>query len=176
MHKPASEEERNVGANNGIKLAIDIFHGYQCDDSPGWNLWYTVWEKGPNKSEYGDGHINGWGKKTISTPASQRTKTIKIKVSATLNQTTVNPTRVRPFDFSRPATDYKGLRADGLTSSTLGTNICSSSKRDLDTRMVWFLGRLRDRDRDRLPSDRPSVESFEAWSSSAVALNSFIVL
>ncbi|KAL3246125.1 hypothetical protein MRX96_057863 [Rhipicephalus microplus] len=46
--------------------------------------------------------------------------------------------------------------------------------RDLNTRMVRFLGRLRDRDRDRLPSDRPSVESFEAWSSSAVALNSFI--
>ncbi|KAL3212189.1 hypothetical protein MRX96_036161 [Rhipicephalus microplus] len=45
---------------------------------------------------------------------------------------------------------------------------------DPDTRMVRFLGRLRDRDRDRLPSDRPSVESFEAWSSSAVALNSFI--
>ncbi|KAL3212470.1 hypothetical protein MRX96_035889 [Rhipicephalus microplus] len=46
--------------------------------------------------------------------------------------------------------------------------------RDLDTRMVRFLGRLRDRDRDPLPSDRPSVESFDAWSSSAVALNSFI--
>ncbi|KAL3198607.1 hypothetical protein MRX96_014422 [Rhipicephalus microplus] len=38
--------------------------------------------------------------------------------------------------------------------------------------MVRFLGRLRDRNRDRLPSDRPSVESVEAWSSSAGSLAS----
>ncbi|KAL3214040.1 hypothetical protein MRX96_035068 [Rhipicephalus microplus] len=31
--------------------------------------------------------------------------------------------------------------------------------------MMRFLGRLRDRDRDRPPSDRPSVEGFKAWSS-----------
>ncbi|KAL3218910.1 hypothetical protein MRX96_031271 [Rhipicephalus microplus] len=88
-------------------------------------------------SEYRDGHIHGWGKQTLPTAQSQKTKTFKIKVSATVNQTTVNPTRAGPFHFRRPATDHKGLRAIGLPSSTQGTNICSLLKKVRSPEILW---------------------------------------
>ncbi|KAL3176784.1 hypothetical protein MRX96_039626 [Rhipicephalus microplus] len=85
-----------------------------------------------------DGHINDWGKKTISTAPKRRTKTFKIKVSTTLNQTTVNSARARHVYFSRLATDHKGQRAIILRSSTQGTNICSLLKEVRSPELLWL--------------------------------------
>lgn len=90
-----------------------------------------------NNSEDRDGHINDWGKKTISTAPKRRTKTFKIKVSTTLNQTTVNSARARHVYFSRLATDHKGQRAIILRSSTQGTNICSLLKKVRSPEILW---------------------------------------
>ncbi|KAH6927765.1 hypothetical protein HPB50_008423 [Hyalomma asiaticum] len=47
--------------------------------------------------------------------------------------------------------------------------------RDLDARLEWLPERLLDRDRDRLPTDRLSLESCEISSSPAAVLDSHVV-
>ncbi|XP_049275475.1 uncharacterized protein LOC125759976 [Rhipicephalus sanguineus] len=64
-----------------------------------------------DNSECRDGRTNDRRKETFSAPP--RTKPFKVKIFATLHNTTVNSTRALHVHSCRPTTDHRGLRAIG---------------------------------------------------------------
>ncbi|KAH8040467.1 hypothetical protein HPB51_010704 [Rhipicephalus microplus] len=96
------------------------------------NLIAESYRASTNNSKDCESHINGWGKKTISTAPRRRTKTLKIKVSTTLNQTKVTqPEHGTSTSAGQPPTRKDCEPSDSTPAPGEQTSALSSKRYDL---------------------------------------------